>query len=94
MDTPDQASYLARRLLVRAADLESVLREESSGETARISRRQEMVAKILAVEAGVYDGAVIHRVEAALPRVVTSLDPSPEEQRELAAFLRAHLRLT
>jgi|GEM_PF-5254429 hypothetical protein len=94
METPDQASYLARRLLGRAADLEAVLLDDGVRDPLeRAKRRQEMIAKLLAVEAGVYDGIAVQRVEAALPSLASGAEASPQEEREFAAFLRRYLNL-
>jgi hypothetical protein len=86
----DRAQYLARLLVSRLQNLERILVEDVPDETEQRKRREELVAKILAVEMGVTEGRQVLRVTGALPRVLPD-EPVPErEVRELADLLRAH----
>jgi hypothetical protein len=92
MPTIDRATYLARQLLTRMRSLEGALADES-GPTTRThaARREELVAKVLAIEADTTDGATVQLVTAALPSVRPDRDASDREQTELADFLRLRL---
>ncbi len=85
----DRASYLARTLLSRLQSLETVLAEEPGGTSgpAASTRRRELVAKILAIEAGVTDESSIRDVESALPTVSPKSRPTDRELASLADFL-------
>jgi hypothetical protein len=86
---PDRADYLARTLIARMRSLETVLAEDADAGGAR--RRIELVEKVLAIEAGVLDGA-LHRITlAAMPAVTPDKAVSDRELREFSAFLRARL---
>jgi hypothetical protein len=90
--TVDRASYLARQLLTRMQSLETALLDDSGLSTYRHAvQRQELVAKVLAVETGITDGPTVQLVAAAMPQVSASRDWSDRQQSDLAAFLRAQL---
>lgn len=89
---PDRASYLSRQLLTRMRSLESALADESDHPArSHAARREELVAKVLAIEADTTDGATVRLVASALPRVSPDLDWSERDQASLAVFLRKHL---
>lgn len=90
---PDQADYLARVILRRMQSLEAGFDEEGAAAAARAEGRAQMVAKVLAVEIGVTDGAVVRMVADAAPRVRAGEDVLSKEQVDYAAFLRRQLRL-
>ena len=89
MPPPDRADYLARTLISRMRSLESVLAEDQGGNDSR--RRIELVEKVLAVEAGVLDGALHRTTLAAMPTAVPGKAVSDRELREFSAFLRERL---
>lgn len=90
--TVDRATYLARQLLTRMRSLESALADDSdSASRSHASRREELVAKVLAIEADTTSGATVRLVTSAMPRVHPEREWSDREQTELAAFLRAQL---
>ena len=92
---PDRATYLARVFLTRLRQLDDVSGDESGmDEQAESARRQELVSKVLAVEAGIVDGTTVRRVAQALPRVDRHRALSDRDKEELAAFLRAQLKLS
>lgn len=92
MPTPtvDRATYLARQLLTRMRSLETALADDPNART-QSARREELVAKVLAIEADTTDGPTVQLVTAAMPPVRSDRDWSDREQAELAAFLRARL---
>lgn len=90
--TVDRATYLARQLLTRMRSLEAALRDDADAATrAPAARREELVAKVLAIEADTTDGPTVRLVTAAMPPVRPDQNWSDREQAELAAFLRARL---
>jgi hypothetical protein len=86
---PDRADYLARTLLTRMHSLEKVLAEDEGRDAPH--RRLELVEKVLAVEAGVLDGATHRNVLAAMPTPGPKESVSNGELREFSAFLRERL---
>lgn len=90
--TVDRASYLARQLLTRMRSLESALADDSDHlSRSHAARREELVAKVLAIEADTTDGAAVRLVTSAMPRVHPDRDWSDRDQTDLAAFLRTQL---
>lgn len=87
----DRAHYLARTLISRVAALEAAAREDAGPRDALRSRRLELVAKVLAVELGVTDGATIAVIESALPEMIDGRRPTDRDVSALAGFLRKHL---
>ncbi len=91
--TVDRASYLARQLLTRMRSLETALADDTDHPTrSHAARREELVAKVLAIEADTTDGATVRLVAAAMPRVHPGRDWSDRDQTALAEFLRERLR--
>lgn len=90
---PDQADYLARVIVQRMRSLEAGFDEEGLGADRRAEGRAEMVAKVLAVELGLTDGAVVRLVTEAAPRVAAHSDVPAREQSAYAVFLRRQLKL-
>lgn len=89
---PDRADYLAKTFVNRLRSLEAILREDFGANDSRLAaRREETVAKILAVDAGVTDGSTVRAVLSAVPHVSASGEVSPRELTEFAAFLRGRL---
>ncbi len=90
----DPASYLANQLLQRLRELELILGEDAAGDAHDGSkRRQELVAKILAIQAGVTDWSLVQLVVSALPTISPKREISDRERTELADFLRRQLPL-
>ena len=90
----DPASYLANQLLQRLRELELILGEDAVGDVHEGSkRRQELVAKILAIQAGVTDWSLVQLVVSALPTISPKREISDRERTELADFLRRQLPL-
>ncbi len=89
---PDRADYLARTLLTRRRALERILAEDGVSGAAGDARRQELVLKVLAVEAGVTDGTLVRRVWSAQPDYRAQQDESEQARAEFADFLRGVLR--
>lgn len=88
----DRAHYLARTLIARGMALDAALREDASLRDTLRSRRVELVAKVLAVELGITDGATLAMVESALPGAITGDRAATDrEVAVLAGFLRKHL---
>ncbi|HEY1107984.1 MAG TPA: hypothetical protein VGE76_05105 [Opitutaceae bacterium] len=87
----DRAHYLARTLISRVTAIEVAAREDAGPRDARRGRRLELVAKILAVELGVTDGATIAVIESALPEMIDGHRPTDRDVDALAGFLRKHL---
>lgn len=87
----DRAHYLARTLISRITALEVAVREDATARDARRSRRLDLVAKILAVELGVTDGATIAVIDSALPEMIDGRRPTDRDVSALAGFLRKHL---
>jgi hypothetical protein len=88
---PDRADYLARTLITRMRSLEAVLAEDDAGASGT-KRRLELVEKILAVEAGVLDGALHRTILTAMPAATPGRSVSDRELREFSAFLRERLQ--
>jgi len=89
---PDRADYLARTLITRMRSLEGVLAEGgTAADDNAATRRLELVEKVLAVEAGVVDGALHRTFLAAMPAVGPGRAIPDRELREFSAFLRARL---
>jgi hypothetical protein len=86
---PDRADYLARTLVTRMRSLDAVLAEDDGAPDSR--RRIELVEKILAVEAGVLDGALHRTTLAAMPATTPGRAVTDRELREFSAFLRERL---
>lgn len=55
------------------------------------SRREEQVAKVLAVETGIVDGAMVQVVASAIPTIDLRRESTDREVLELADFLRRRL---
>lgn len=88
----DRATYLARTLIARMRNLAVVDLDSSSAEKPRPgSRREEQVAKVLAVEAGIVDGATVQWVASAIPTIDLRRESTEREVSELADFLRRQL---
>lgn len=87
---PDRADYLARTLVNRMRSLEEALADHGDN-AAR--RRLELVEKVMAIEAGVLDGATHRLVLSALPALSARETVSPRELAEFAAFVREHVAL-
>lgn len=87
----DRAHYLARTLISRVTALEAAAREDAGTRYALRGRRLELVAKVLAVELGVTEGATIAVIESALPELVDGHRPTDRDVSALAGFLRKHL---
>ena len=91
---PDRALYLARLLISRLRDLEEALLDNTDPDKrSKVERQQDLVVKVLAVEAGVTDGPTVQLVANALPRVDLTLPVLDRDVSELAAFLRAQLKI-
>lgn len=91
---PDRAAYLARVLLSRLRQLEiAALEDDAPGLRKSTVTREDMVAKVLAVETGVTDGSTVQLVASALPRITAQRSASDRDVSELAAFLRARLKI-
>ena len=89
---PDRSDYLAKTLVNRLGSLEAILREDFSANDSRLpAKREETVAKILAVDAGVTEGRIVRAVLNAMPHVSASGAVSPRDLTEFAAFLRGRL---
>lgn len=54
-------------------------------------RRQEQVAKVLAVETGIVDGPTVQWVASAIPAIDLRRESTEREISELADFLRGRL---
>ncbi len=92
MPTIDRASYLARQLLTRMRSLEAALADDADTPArSHGARREELVAKVLAIEADTTDGPTVKLVTAAMPPVRPGRDWSDRDHAELAAFLRTRL---
>jgi hypothetical protein len=89
---PDRADHLARNLITRLSNLHRRFLEEKRGEPDR-SQRIEVVAKVLAVEFGVTDGATLSSVEAAAPTVLPGQPAHARDTAEFADFLRQRLAI-
>lgn len=87
----DRAHYLARTLIARVTALKAASCEDATPREALRSRRVELVAKVLAVELGITDGATLAVVESALPGAVEGSRAAEREVAALAGFLRKHL---
>lgn len=87
----DRAHYLARMLIARVTALEAASREDASPRETLRSRRVDLVAKVLAVELGITDGATLAVVESALPGATEGGRATEREVTALAGFLRKHL---
>jgi hypothetical protein len=88
----NRATYLARLLVSRLRQLEVVLSDDGAPDEQTLTgRRQDVVAKILAVEEGIVDGRTVQLVTSALPHIdVTS--PTPDRDvTDLASFLATQL---
>jgi hypothetical protein len=87
----DRAHFLARTLVSRMVNLEEVLREDTNSRAEVAARRIQLVEKVLAVEVGVTDGALVALVESALPRKIGA-EPVPDREIvRFADFLRKRL---
>lgn len=90
---PDRASHLAKHILERLESLESVLRDDSAAnDREKDQRRQELVAKILAIYAGVTDGPTVQIITSAMPTSTRGQNLSDRERGEFAEFLRQRIR--
>ncbi|ATC65718.1 hypothetical protein CMV30_18160 [Nibricoccus aquaticus] len=89
----DRATYLSRRLLSRLADVESA-GGFSPDESGGAALRRETIAKILAVEEGITDGATIALVAGAVPFLARGRELSSRDIEGFAAFLRERLALS
>lgn len=92
----DRATYLSRRLLSRLADIESAdLSPHDLPRDASVANFQrDAIAKILAVEEGITDGATIALVAAAVPFMAPDRMPSSRDIESFALFLRERLKLS
>lgn len=89
-----RARYVAKSLLKRMQHLEAVAREDGLGDAHELrTRRQELVAKVLAGEAITTEWGDVVRVTAAMPRVPAAGDTTEKEIRELAEYLERTLDL-
>ncbi|MEJ1973304.1 MAG: hypothetical protein WDM96_12825 [Lacunisphaera sp.] len=89
---PDRADYLARTLINRMRSLEEALADRASAsDTDDAQRRVELVEKVLAVEAGVLDGATHRLLLSAMPTLSRREAVSAREFAEFAAFVRQHV---
>lgn len=86
----DRAQYLARTLIARLANLQSILAEEGRGEPDR-RQRIEIIEKVLVVELGITDATTLGMIEAALPDVNGRHPVGDREVAALAEFLRLRL---
>jgi hypothetical protein len=86
---PDRADYLARTLITRLRSLEEVLADQP--ETERDARRLELVAKVLAIEAGIVNGTTDRLVSGALPTIRLGEPVRDRDQAEFADFLRTRI---
>lgn len=86
----DRADYLARTLIARLASLRASFAEDGRGEPER-QRRLETIEKVLAVELGITDGAMLSLVEAAIPLPRGPRAAADRDVSEFAAFLRQRL---
>lgn len=68
------------------------LDESIQDEAPRARRRQEQVAKVLAVEAGIVDGATVQWVTNSIPTIDLRRESTDREIAELADLLRGQLR--
>ena len=87
----DRALYLARTLMTRMTNLETVRREDGARGADR-SQRMAVIEKVFAVELGITESATISLVEAALPHSGKATRHTDREIAALAEFLRQHLR--
>lgn len=88
----DRATYLARALIARMRNLAEIDLDAPAADALRSdSRREEQVAKVLAVETGIVDGATVQLVASALPTVDLQRESTDREVAELADFLRRRL---
>lgn len=91
---PDRADYLARTLLARLRSLDAVLADQDgASESEKHRRRVELVEKVLAIDAGIVDGATHRLVLSAVPALDPGRSTSEKEQTEFAAFLRRELKV-
>ena len=91
---PTRATYLARLLVSRLRQLEAAMLDDAAPDEFEDSkRRQELVAKILAVEEGITDGPTVQLVTIALPRVDPNSATPDRDVAELANFLSEQLKL-
>jgi hypothetical protein len=88
---PSRSDYLARTLIARMRSLEAVLADDGAAPGIASTRRLELVEKVLAVEAGVLDGALHRTILAALPTATPGRAVSDRETSEFSAFLRQRL---
>lgn len=88
---PSRSDYLARTLIARMRSLDAVLAEDGAAPGNASTRRLELVEKVLAVEAGVLDGAVHRTVLSALPTATPGRAVSERETSEFSEFLRQRL---
>ena len=92
MPAVDRATYLARQLLTRMRSLELALADDDDkSRRSQGARREELVAKVLAIEADTTDGPTVQLVASAMPAVRPGRDWSDRDQADLAAFLRERL---
>lgn len=90
---PDRASQLAKQILERTSALEKILSDEGAVSAAQKDRRrEEAIAKVLAIYAGVTDGASIRLVASAVPTLSSRRELPDRERDEFAAFLRERIR--
>lgn len=89
----DRATYLSRRLLGRLSDIQSAA-DLSLDDGSAAALQRDAIAKILAVEEGITDGATIALVAAAVPFMAPDRVPSSRDIEGFAAFLRERLRLS
>ena len=85
----DRAHYLARTMIARLANLRASFAEDGRGEPDR-RQRIDAIAKVLAVELGVTDGALLALIESAVPHSQGG-KVTDREVSAFADFLRVRL---
>lgn len=91
--SPERASYLARHLLTRAQSLDATLRDDEITATERHQRQTELVAKILAIDAGITDNRTVQLIAGFLPNFSQGDRVSERDLQALAELLRPRLQL-
>lgn len=89
----ERANYLARHLLARAQSLDATLRDDDVTPTERHQRQTDLVAKILAIDAGITDNRTVQLVAGFLPNFSQGDRASERDRQALAELLRPRLQL-
>jgi hypothetical protein len=84
----DRYSYLADNLLKRSHLLETALAEEKASREDCERRREELVARVMVLEARIGDPETIRMVTDAIPRHSSAVRFTEDECTALAKFLR------